>query len=128
MNPAPTSKVSCGRTKSLLEASAYSSRPKEFDDLIRILDSELRLITPTDPEGKERGMTIHSLRSPGGRKYYQLTHDYLVPLVAGLADPQAEGVVGAGRNCSWRIGPRFGTPDRRTGNCRRSFSGRPFAF
>ena len=37
----------------LLEASGYGSRPKDFDDLIRILDSEIRLITPTDPEGKE---------------------------------------------------------------------------
>ena len=39
----------------LLEASGYGSRPKDFDDLIRILDSEIRLITPTDPEGKEDG-------------------------------------------------------------------------
>ena len=30
-----------------------ASRPKDFDDLIRILDGEIRLITPTDPEGKE---------------------------------------------------------------------------
>ena len=36
----------------LLEASGYGNRPSEFDDLIRILDSEIRLITPTDPEGK----------------------------------------------------------------------------
>ena len=35
----------------LLEASGYGDRPKDFDDLIRILDSEIRLITPTDPEG-----------------------------------------------------------------------------
>ena len=42
----------------LLEASGYGSRPKDFDDLIRILDSEIRLITPTDPEGKEEAM-IH---------------------------------------------------------------------
>ena len=35
----------------LLEASGYGNRPGEFDDLIRILDSEIRLITPTDPEG-----------------------------------------------------------------------------
>ena len=35
----------------LLEASGYASRSKDFDDLIRILDSEIRLITPTDPEG-----------------------------------------------------------------------------
>ena len=31
---------------------ATPSRPEDFDDLIRILDSEVRLITPTDPEGR----------------------------------------------------------------------------
>jgi serine/threonine protein kinase/energy-coupling factor transporter ATP-binding protein EcfA2 len=60
----------------LLDASGYGSRPKDFDDLIRILDGEIRLITPTDPEGKEEGPTS-SLKA--GEKYYQLTHDYLVP-------------------------------------------------
>ena len=35
----------------LRDASGYASRPRDFDDLIRILDPELRLITPTDPEG-----------------------------------------------------------------------------
>src|SRR5262249_8751267 len=35
----------------LLDASG--SRPRDFDDLLRILDGELRLITPTDPEGAE---------------------------------------------------------------------------
>ena len=35
----------------LLEAAGYARRPRDFDDLIRILDSEIRLITPTDPEG-----------------------------------------------------------------------------
>ena len=39
----------------LLDASGYGSRPKDFDDLLRILDGEIRLITPTDPEGKEGG-------------------------------------------------------------------------
>ena len=38
--------------RELLEASGYGSRPNEFDDLLRILDGELRLITPTDPEGR----------------------------------------------------------------------------
>ena len=38
----------------LLEASGYGNRPRDFDDLIRILDSEIRLITPTDPEGQRR--------------------------------------------------------------------------
>src|SRR4029077_15132910 len=59
----------------LLEASGYGSRPKDFDDLIRILDSEIRLITPTDPEGKDDANTS---TVPAGAKYYQLTHDYLV--------------------------------------------------
>ena len=60
----------------LLEASGYASRPRDFDDLLRILDSEIRLITPTDPEGKE---DADPSTMQAGSKYYQLTHDYLVP-------------------------------------------------
>jgi len=79
----------------LRQASAYAGRPSDFDDLVRILDRELRLITPTDPEGSER------MKDEGGRmnedtgtetapdssfilhpsfsqRYFQLTHDYLV--------------------------------------------------
>ena len=42
----------------LLDESGYGDRPKDFDDLIRILDSEIRLITPTDPREREKeGMT-----------------------------------------------------------------------
>jgi eukaryotic-like serine/threonine-protein kinase len=59
----------------LLAASGYASRPRDFDDLIRILDGEIRLITPTDPEGKSDADP--SVAQPGA-KYYQLTHDYLV--------------------------------------------------
>jgi hypothetical protein len=47
-----------GRLRShreLLAASGYAGRPKDFDELIRILDGEIRLLTPTDPEGKEEG-------------------------------------------------------------------------
>ncbi len=61
----------------LLEASGYGSRPKDFDDLIRILDNEIRLITPTDPEGKDAN-SDSVLQTKPGEKYYQLTHDYLV--------------------------------------------------
>ena len=57
----------------LLEASGYANRPRDFDDLIHILDPELRLITPTDPEVQVKVSTT----TPSGR-YYQLTHDYLV--------------------------------------------------
>src|SRR5262249_13582915 len=34
----------------LRSASGYIDRPRDFDDLIHMLDPELRLITPTDPE------------------------------------------------------------------------------
>jgi formylglycine-generating enzyme required for sulfatase activity len=34
----------------LLAASGYGSRPRDFEDLMRILDTTLRLVTPTDPE------------------------------------------------------------------------------
>jgi serine/threonine protein kinase/formylglycine-generating enzyme required for sulfatase activity len=59
----------------LLEASGYGNRLRDFDDLIRILDSEVRLITPTDPEGTADGSPTTAV---SGQKYYQLTHDYLV--------------------------------------------------
>jgi serine/threonine protein kinase/formylglycine-generating enzyme required for sulfatase activity len=64
----------------LLAASGYDRQPKEFEELLRILDSEVRLLTPTDPEGKEEqdeSGSVGPRRS--GAKYYQLTHDYLVP-------------------------------------------------
>jgi formylglycine-generating enzyme required for sulfatase activity len=61
----------------LLEVSGYGARPQEFRDLLRILDSEVRLITPTDPAGND-GEDREEAAAPGG-EYYQLTHDYLVP-------------------------------------------------
>ena len=63
--------------RELLDASGYASRPKSFDELLRILEKELFLITPIDQGGR--------LESDGGQatgsveRYYQLTHDYLVP-------------------------------------------------
>jgi formylglycine-generating enzyme required for sulfatase activity len=59
----------------LRDASGYVGRPEEFEELLRILDRELRLITPTDPESKDDAP--RSTVQAGG-KYYQLTHDYLV--------------------------------------------------
>lgn len=64
----------------LLSTSGYANRTDEFDDLIRILDSEVRLITPTDPAGfdaEDEATTGGSSRA--GEKYFQLAHDYLVP-------------------------------------------------
>ncbi|HEV3302221.1 MAG TPA: serine/threonine-protein kinase [Planctomycetaceae bacterium] len=63
--------------RELLETSGYGSRPKEFEELMRILDGEIRLITPTDPEGTLAADDPKSAAEVG-QKYYQLTHDYLV--------------------------------------------------
>ncbi len=79
----------------LLEASGYANRPTDFDDLIHILDPELRLITPTegvegegrrvegeetrrDPTITEGAASPTTLHPPPSTRYYQLSHDYLV--------------------------------------------------
>ena len=77
-NPAPTSRATCGRMPNCWKRRAMPTARKDFDDLIRILDSEIRLITPTDPEGKEEA-DGSAPAVKAGEKYYQLTHDYLVP-------------------------------------------------
>ena len=59
----------------LLVASGYAGRLREFSELLRILDRELRLITPSDPEGMDSGAVGPCQQVP----HYQLTHDYLVP-------------------------------------------------
>jgi serine/threonine protein kinase len=46
----------------LLAASGYSRRPADFADLIRILDSELRLVTPADEEGSGFGVQSSEFR------------------------------------------------------------------
>lgn len=62
----------------LMERSGYVRRPKDFADLIEILDSEIRLISPADPEGVEEGAATVP-EAERDKRYYQLTHDYLVP-------------------------------------------------
>jgi eukaryotic-like serine/threonine-protein kinase len=64
----------------LLVASGYGSHPNHFADLLCILDGELRLITPTDPEGQDDQGEPGGVRSRSSdARYYQLTHDYVVP-------------------------------------------------
>jgi len=62
----------------LLAVSGYGSRPNEFDELLHILDCELRLISPIEPEGSESD--CHT-KTQAGEKYFLLTHDYLVPSI-----------------------------------------------
>ncbi|MGI9518406.1 MAG: formylglycine-generating enzyme family protein, partial [Pirellulaceae bacterium] len=59
----------------LLEASGYRERPDDFKELLRILDAELRLITPTEDAVGD----VATRHSSPSTKFYQLTHDYLVP-------------------------------------------------
>ncbi len=80
----------------LLLASGYVKRPRDFADVIGILDSATRLITPTDmndpdddrdepghatdepiPQAATAGQAAG--RTPAPERCYQLTHDYLVP-------------------------------------------------
>ncbi len=91
----------------LLQASRYQDRPGEFNELLRILDGKLRLITPTDPDG------FHTeSASDRNSKFYQLTHDYLVPsLRAWLTRKQKETRQGraelklAERSAVWNAKP-----------------------
>jgi serine/threonine protein kinase/formylglycine-generating enzyme required for sulfatase activity/tetratricopeptide (TPR) repeat protein len=92
----------------LLKASGYDNRPGDFDHLLRILDSEIRLITPTDPEGFPDEAQCNT---PSGQ-YYQLTHDYLVhSLRDWLTRKQRETRRGraelrlAERSASWNAKP-----------------------
>ncbi len=61
----------------LLGAAGYHRHPADFDTLLAILGTELRLITPTDPRGRDLD-DVEQPVPPAGR-YYHLTHDYLVP-------------------------------------------------
>jgi formylglycine-generating enzyme required for sulfatase activity len=74
------------RSASELEAAAgYAGRPKEFADMMHVVDGELRLVTPADPEGvaEEPGGGRQPAAPAAAGRYYQLTHDYLVPAVRG---------------------------------------------
>jgi hypothetical protein len=73
--------------------SGYENRGHDFQELLRILDSELRLITPTVAETEDNAADspppsphpdlppAHSLFSTSHSPSYQLTHDYLVPSI-----------------------------------------------
>jgi serine/threonine protein kinase/formylglycine-generating enzyme required for sulfatase activity len=84
----------------LLDLSGYGQKPRAFKELIRILDSETRLITPCDPE-------VASLEDNAPRtnlRYYQLTHDYLVPALRQWLTKKQKSTL-AGR-CELRLASR----------------------
>ena len=61
--------------KQLFEASGYADRPDAFDTVLNILDREVRLITPAEPD---RSYTDQDSPEPHAHRFYQLTHDFLV--------------------------------------------------
>lgn len=79
------------RTKQeLLKSSGYSDRPDDFESLIQLLDSSLRLISPADHQ--QHDSDAEEDASPGS---YQLAHDYLVqPLREWLNQKQLESSKG----------------------------------
>src|SRR5262249_47937101 len=50
---------------------------QDFEELLRILDRELRLVSPSEPE--ETDSDSGRERAAGESQFYQLTHDFLVP-------------------------------------------------
>ena len=72
-----------GRTQhELRQASGLADKPERFNELIEILDSQLRLITPTEcvtsAAGSAGGFESSACVSTS-LPTFQLTHDYLVP-------------------------------------------------
>jgi serine/threonine protein kinase/formylglycine-generating enzyme required for sulfatase activity len=73
------------RSRADLEgASEYPAGSRQFQELLRLLDSELRLITPATEVDRQ-------VAPPDAAPLYQLTHDYLVePLRNWLTQKQRE--------------------------------------
>ena len=95
----------------LQQAAELQPTPQRFERLLDLLDRDLRIITPTEPPPDGTQYSVLSTQESGtplappgnpsaardltGRgRYYQLTHDFLVPaLREWLAQPRKPGVV-----------------------------------
>ncbi len=76
----------------LRQASGYQAHTNDFAELMYILDSEVRLITPAvADENGDSDENAPTSPSASARRHYQLTHDYLVaPLRDWLTRKQKE--------------------------------------
>ncbi len=63
----------------LLEVSGCVNSPREFEELMSILNHRLRLISLVDAD-EESGENVSGIRQ-APRRFYRLSHDYLVPVV-----------------------------------------------
>ncbi len=62
----------------LLAASGYADQPSDFEALLDLLDKEIGLISATYSQAVSSGDANVALSS-SNQRYFQLTHDYLVP-------------------------------------------------
>ena len=62
----------------LRETAGYSNAPEKFDQLIKILDNDLKLITPTAPTSSA---ALANDDVEKNQNCFQLSHDYLVPIL-----------------------------------------------
>ena len=62
----------------LRAAAGYADRPADFVELIKILDNDLRMVTPVDPSAvpSELEESVRSTTTTSGS--YQLSDDFLV--------------------------------------------------
>ena len=74
----------------LKEVSGYRRNGEKFEKLLGILDKELRLITATSPLALESRGDWES----DTEVYYQLSHDYLVPILRRWIDSERQRSVG----------------------------------
>ena len=84
----PADSLIRGKPKSaseLCQAADFAGREEDFQEVLRFLDRELRLLTVV--EATARAADAHE-------EHYQLTHDYLVPCIAQWLDQL--------RKTSWR--------------------------
>ena len=120
--------------RELLEASGYVSRPEEFGDLMRILDAELRLITPTDPEGVAGDEWRVAGENAGHRDPPPATHHPPPTATSSRTitscrrcangwPPSRRRVGGGGRSCGSPSGPCSGIIDAKHGSSHRSRNG-----
>ena len=70
----------------LQRIAAEAAPAANFNELIKVLDGQLRLITPTEPPTMDYRTKRPPEATAAAEQWYQLTHDYLVPSLRAWAD------------------------------------------
>lgn len=84
----------------LLRASGYARQPNKFDALLRLLDRELRLITPTEVVQQDLQDPLASSEPDAAQTGYQLAHDFMVaPLREWITQKDKQTMRGRAKLC-----------------------------